>query len=155
MKKWLTIIFTILFVLVVDLTTKHFLFSVNYYNLIPNVISISSNGGNTGAAFGVFSGKTISLIIVSILLIIVLFIFNYYIKKKTVFYCISFGLIVGGALGNLYDRIVLGYVRDFIYLDFWPSYPIFNIADCCLCVGVLMLAIYLLFFMERKNETKV
>ena len=73
MKKyfnWIIIISTILCVLVADLVTKHFLFSVEYYNLIPGVISVATNGGNTGAAWGMFSGKTLMLIIVSVLMII-------------------------------------------------------------------------------------
>ncbi len=152
MKKWLTIIFTITFVLVADLTTKHFLFSVSYFNLIPKVISVSSNGGNTGAAFGVFSNKTMLLIIVSSVLIIGLFIFNFFARNNSIFYCIGFGLTVGGAVGNLVDRVMLGYVRDWIYLDIFPNFPTFNLADSCLCVGVIMLAIQILFVMPKRAE---
>ena len=155
MKKYLNCIkicLTIILVLVADLVTKHFLFSVEYFNLIPGVISVASNGGNTGAAWGIFSGKTIMLIIVSILMIIALFFFNYFLKKKNTFYCIGFGFIIGGALGNLIDRIMLQYVRDFIYLDFWPSFPTFNVADSFLCVGALMVAIFILFMSGEKNE---
>ncbi len=152
MKKWFIIIFTILFVLVADLTTKHFLFNVEYFNLIPNVISIATNGGNTGAAWGIFSGKTILLIVISVLMIIALFVFNFFVKNKSIFYCLSFGFIIGGAIGNLVDRIWLNYVRDFIFLDFMPSFPIFNLADSFLCVGAFMLAIYILFMSGEKRE---
>ena len=152
MKKFLIITFTIICVLVADLTTKHFLFSVEYFNLIPNFISIANNGGNTGAAWGIFSGKTLTLIITSIIMIVALLIFNYFVKKKTAFYCVSFGFIIGGALGNLFDRITLQYVRDFIFLDFWPSFPIFNLADSFLCIGAVMLAIHVLFLSEKKSD---
>jgi len=152
MKNWFKIIFTIVFVLVVDLTTKHFLFEVNYHNLIPNVLSIATNGGNTGAAWGVFSGKLIFLIIASVGMILVLFAFNHFVKNKNTWYCLSFGFVVGGAVGNLIDRIALNYVRDFIYLDFWPSFPIFNLADSFLCVGAVMLAIFILFMSGKKSE---
>lgn len=152
MKKWFWIIFTIICVLVVDLTTKHFLFNVEYFNLIPNVLSIATNGGNTGAAWGILSGNTLLLIVISVVLICALFVFNYYVKNKNVFYCISFGLIVGGAVGNLVDRIVFHYVRDFIFLDFMPSFPVFNIADSCLCVGVCLMAIFMIFMSEKKSE---
>ena len=135
MKKVLNIITTIILVLVVDLTTKHFLFNVQYFNLIPNVISIASNGGNTGAAWGIFSGKTWQLVLVSVVMVVALLIFNSFVKNKNAFYCIGFGLVIGGALGNMIDRIMLSYVRDFIFLDFWPTFPTFNIADSCLCVG--------------------
>lgn len=152
MKKWFIISVTIISVLVIDLITKHFLFAIDYFNLIPNVISIASNGGNTGAAFGIFSDNTILLIVVSIIMIVVLFIFNYFEKERSVFYCIAFGFIVGGACGNLIDRIFLGYVRDFIYLDFWPSFPVFNFADSFLTIGAVLMAIYIIFFMGKNRD---
>ena len=152
MKKWITIICSIIGVLVIDLVTKHFLFEVEYFNLIPNVISIATNNGNTGAAFGIFSDSTIALVIVSIIMIAALFIFNYFVKTGSIFYSISFGFIVGGAIGNLIDRLTLGYVRDFIFLDFWPTFPIFNLADTFLCIGAVMMAIFILFFMGKKNS---
>ena len=152
MKNWFKIIFSIIFVLVTDLVTKHFLFDVEYFNLIPNVISVATNGGNTGAAWGVFSGKTTGLIVVSFVMIAVLFAFNYFVKTKNTFYCFAFGFVIGGAVGNLIDRIALGYVRDFVFLDFMPTFPVFNLADSFLCVGAVMLAIYILFMSGKKNE---
>ena len=152
MKNWLKIITTIILVLVADLVTKHFLFKVEYFNLIPNIVSVASNGGNTGAAWGIFSGKTIWLIIVSLIMILALFVFNYFVKEKNTFYCLSFGFIIGGALGNLIDRIALKYVRDFIFLDFFPTFPTFNLADSFLCVGAIMMAIYILFIQGKKSE---
>lgn len=153
MKKWIIIISTILFVLVADLVTKHFLFDIKYFNLIPNVISIATNGGNTGAAWGMFSGKIIGLVIASVLMIVALFVFNHFVKNKTNFYCISFGFIIGGAVGNLIDRIWLNYVRDFIFLDFFPSFPIFNLADSFLCIGAVMLAVHILFLTGKKSDS--
>lgn len=150
MKKFFIILFTIILVLVADLTTKHFLFNVEYFNLIPNVISVASNGGNTGAAWGLFSGKTLGLVIASVVMIIALLIYNYFVKNKSKFYCISFGFILGGAIGNLFDRVAFQYVRDFIFLDFWPSFPVFNLADTFLCIGAVMLAINILFLQEKE-----
>ncbi len=152
MRKFITIVLTIILVLVADLTTKHFLFDVEYFNLIPNVISIATNGGNTGAAWGIFSGKTATLIITSVIMIVALLIFNHFVKNKNIFYCISFGFIIGGALGNLFDRATLQYVRDFIFLDFWPTFPVFNLADSFLCVGAVMLAVHMLFMSEKKSD---
>ncbi len=152
MKNFIRIVTTIILVLVVDLTTKHFLFDVQYFNLIPNIISVATNGGNDGAAWGIFSGKVWQLVLISIIMIIGLLIFNHFVKNKNKFYCISFGLVIGGALGNMYDRITLGYVRDFIFLDFMPNFPVFNIADSCLCVGVVMLALFIIFKTDAKND---
>ncbi len=154
MKKFIVSLVTIICVLVADLVTKHFLSAVDYYNLIPGVISIATNHGNTGAAFGMFEGKTLALIIVTIIMLIALFIYNHYVKNKTIFYCLSFSFVVGGAVGNLIDRCVLGHVRDFLYFDFWPSFPIFNIADSFLCIGCAMLAIFILFLQNKQEKSK-
>ncbi len=151
-KHWIIIFSVITFVLVADLVTKHFLFDVEYFNLIPKVLSIATNGGNTGAAWGIFSGKTLLLVLVSIGMILALFVFNHFVKNKSVFYCIAFGFVIGGAVGNLVDRIALSYVRDFIFLDFFPTFPVFNLADSFLCVGAVMLAIFILFMSNKKEE---
>ncbi len=150
MQKKIITFSVIAIVLVIDQITKHFLFSVEYFNLIPKILSIQTNGGNTGAAWGIFSGNTIMLIVVSLVLIAALCVFNYFNKNKTIFYSISFGFVMGGAIGNLIDRLVLGYVRDFIFLDFLPNFPIFNLADSFLCIGAIMLAIYILFSGKKK-----
>lgn len=152
MKNWIKIIATIVIVLVIDLVTKHFLFNVEYFNLIPNVISVATNGGNDGAAWNIMSGKIVTLIMISVIMIVALFIFNHTVKNKNTFYCLAFGFIIGGALGNLIDRITLQYVRDFIFLDFWPTFPIFNLADTFLCIGTAMLAIFIIFFNNKKEN---
>ncbi len=154
MKKFIVSLFTIIIVLVADLVTKHFLSAIEYQNLIPGVISIATNHGNTGAAFGILQGKTLALVIVSVVMIVALFVFNYFVKGKNTFYCIAFGFVIGGAVGNLIDRIALHYVRDFIYLDFFPSFPIFNLADSFLCIGAIMLAIFILFMQGKKGKTE-
>ena len=154
MKNFIKILFVIILVLVADLVTKHFLFHVDYFNLIPGVLSISTNGGNDGAAWGILSGETVTLIIVTIVMIIALCVFNFFIKKKNMFYCLSFGFILGGALGNLIDRIMLGYVRDFIFLDFMPTFPIFNVADGFICIGAIMMVLFIIFTPSKKKEEK-
>ena len=152
MKNWIKIITAIVFVLVADLLTKHFLFNIEYFNLIPGVVSISGNVQNTGAAWGMLSGKRVLLIVVSVLMIAVLLVFNHFVKNKNTFYCFAFGFVIGGAIGNLVDRILFQYVRDFIFLDFFPTFPVFNVADSFLCVGAVMLAIFILFMQGKKNE---
>lgn len=154
MKKFFVSLITIIIVLVADLVTKHFLSNIEYYNLIPNVISIATNNGNTGAAFGILQGKTIVLIVVSAIMIVALFVFNHFVKNKNILYCVAFGFIIGGALGNMVDRIWLHYVRDFIYLDFMPNFPIFNLADSFLCIGAVLLAIFILFMQGKTKEQK-
>ncbi len=152
MKKLLKIIFTIVFVLVVDLTTKHFLFNVEYFNLIPGVISIMGGVKNTGAAWGILGGNVAVLIVITAVMVAALMLFNHFVKNKNTFYCLAFGFIIGGAIGNLIDRVVFQYVRDFIFLDFFPTFPVFNMADSFLCVGAVMLAIFILFMNKEKHE---
>lgn len=65
----------------------------------------------------------------------------------------ALALILGGALGNLWDRILLGYVRDFIsvYYGSW-HFPVFNVADMGISIGAAMLVIELLFFAEKDGD---
>lgn len=99
---------------------------------------------NTGAAYGILGGQTTLLIVVSIVMVALIILYNYFHKNKSIYYCVSIGLILGGAIGNLIDRIFLGYVRDFIKFSFFSF--TFNIADACLTIGVIMFLVYLLFF---------
>ena len=98
---------------------------------------------NMGAAWSIFSGERLGLIIVS--LIIICFIVYYILKNKPKdrLEKIGYAMILGGAFGNLFDRIIYGYVIDF--LDFYIfnyDYPIFNLADSFIFVGVVLLVIY-------------
>jgi signal peptidase II len=99
------------------------------------------HGLNTGSAFGLFSGFTSLLIIVSIVGIGVVL---YYFQQQqitVIWYRLSIGLVVGGALGNLADRLKDGAVVDFISVGWWPA---FNVADSSISVGMVLLIITLL-----------
>src|SRR5205085_3171908 len=58
--------------------------------------------------------------------------------------CTALGLILGGTIGNLFDRVVFGGVRDFLYF-YWIEWPVFNVADCCLVCGAILLLAQALF----------
>ena len=89
---------------------------------------------NTGAAFGILKGQTTLLIWVSIIIVgIILFYLDKIADDKV--RCIAASLILGGALGNMVDRIFLGHVRDFISIGIWPS---FNIADAVITMGIIV-----------------
>lgn len=142
------------FSILVDLLSKIFTDGKFGINIIGEFLKFNSTH-NYGAAYGIFSGQGIGLIIVTSVILVVILIYNYFHKNKTILYSISAGLIIGGAIGNLIDRIFLGYVRDFI------KFSIFNftcnIADICLTFGVILFAIYLLFFdmkLLKKNNKK-
>jgi signal peptidase II len=68
---------------------------------------------------------------------------------------IALGLVLGGAIGNVFDRVAFGYVRDFILVYYWPGkdWPAFNVADSGICVGAIYLAVYATFF-APKDEGK-
>lgn len=101
---------------------------------------------NKGAAFGIFQGKTVLLVLVTIFVMVG--VIYYFIKYKPTsrFLRVGMALIVSGALGNLYDRIFYKYVVDFILIHYKNIYyyPTFNIADILVVVGTIILAIFLL-----------
>lgn len=111
---------------------------------------------NSGAAWGIFSGRQIFLIIISII-VIALFIAFYVLRlrkfkdKISLWLSVSLGFIAGGCFGNLIDRIAFGYVRDFINFDFM-NFPVFNVADICLTVGIILLFIYFIFFYSKEEK---
>ena len=124
--------------------------SLSTLSVIPGVLSFIF-AKNKGVAFSMLYGKRLFIIIVSLIL---LFILLYIIKKDlkdgiNKLKITSYGMILGGVLGNLFDRIIRGYVVDYIAVF---SFPIFNIADICITVGVFLLVIEILFFENKKKE---
>lgn len=107
--------------------------------------------GNTGAAFSILEGRTLFLSLVSIFCIFLLIKLSYSFKKnrRTNF---AFGLLLGGIFGNFGDRLFLGYVRDFLKFNiFGYKFPIFNIADSAIVIGVILLIIGM-FRGDDKSE---
>lgn len=105
---------------------------------------------NTGMAWSMLSGQTGLLALISAAAIG--FMLHYLLAKKpgglTSF---ALALMIGGAAGNLFDRLFLGYVRDFLnFYIFGYDFPVFNIADAALCIGVFLLLIAA--FLEEKNN---
>jgi len=99
---------------------------------------------NSGAIFGLFSGHTEVLIALGIAGAVAILVFLYYFPPVNNVGVVSFALILSGAVGNLIDRIRLGYVTDFISIhlrDFFHWFP-FNIADAALTVGIFILIYY-------------
>ena len=108
---------------------------------------------NTGAAFGLFQGHSFALSIVALVGIVVLLLYALFIYRRFPILDnrlgkLALGLVLGGTVGNLIDRLHLGYVTDFIDVGFWPA---FNIADSAIVVGVIMLA-YSLRFLARAEK---
>lgn len=106
---------------------------------------------NTGAGFGVFANHTWLLTVMTLLIII--FVVSYVVvkrpKNRVLITALSF--MMGGAVGNMIDRIRLGYVIDFF--DFTLiDFPVFNVADCFITVGAVIFAVYIIFFSDKKEN---
>jgi len=119
------------------------------YWVIKNSVSFELTG-NRGAVWGVAHGKTGFLVGVSFLALVFLLYLFIKSKKGQFWFQGTVGILLSGALGNLYDRLFHeGIVIDFIKVDlgFWPAnpWPIFNIADICICLGIGMFFILMLF----------
>ena len=129
---------------------ERFLASGETVVLIPKVIGLRLlQGGNTGAAFGILSGKTGLLAAISLIFSVGLVYVLVKKKFKNDWVCRAFILIAAGAIGNLYDRLFIGFVTDylmFLFMDF----PIFNFADCLVDIGVAILVIYLFTSKEES-----
>lgn len=93
---------------------------------------------NTGAAFSILSGKNTFLIVLSVVVIIFI-IYTSFRLPATVLTRSAVGLILGGAVSNLFDRLAYGSIVDFINFHIWP---VFNLADAAISVGVLLLIAY-------------
>ncbi len=96
---------------------------------------------NTGAAFGIFQGKSPILTVLAIVVIGFLIVYFRQSIARSIWLSVALGLQLGGALGNVVDRFRHGFVVDFINVPKWPT---FNIADSAITVGVIMLGLYLL-----------
>lgn len=98
---------------------------------------------NTGVAWSMFSSKTILVLLVSSFIILGIILYIYNNRPKNMFEKLAYSMILGGAIGNFVDRIIYGYVIDFIDIKiFGYDYPIFNLADSFIVIGVILLVIY-------------
>ncbi len=111
---------------------------------------------NNGAAWSILEDHRILLLIVTV---IALFIINKYMnhEKLSNIESISYGIIMGGIIGNLFDRLCFGYVIDFLdFKIFGYNYPVFNLADTFIVIGVILMAIisFRKEYHERNNSRK-
>lgn len=108
---------------------------------------------NEGAAFSIFLGKRCFLISIAAVISIAILYLIYRNNPHNKLENIGLTLILGGAIGNLYDRVYHGYVIDYFhfYIGDW-SYPIFNIADCAICIGVGLFLLSSLLIKKKPAE---
>lgn len=120
-------------------------------SIIPDFFSVSYVE-NDGAAWSIFSGNRIFLILISVFALIL--IYNYFFKIKNIktVEFISYSVLIGGIIGNLWDRLKYGKVID--YLDFkifGYNFPVFNFADICIVISVILLLIDALIDKGEKD----
>lgn len=139
--------FVVPILLVIDLVSKYFASTmIKQIILIPNFLALNYVK-NFGMAWSILSGQTILLSVIAAFAIIAMIYYLLY-KKPLGFKKIAIECMLAGAMGNLLDRLFLGYVRDFIDVNiFGYDFPIFNVADCALSIGVIIL-----FIIEYKEE---
>lgn len=119
---------------------------------IPGFLSLT-HLRNTGAAWSLLEGKMIFFYVITVIVsvvIIYLLIKNY---KKSIWYSVGLSFVLAGAIGNFIDRVRLGYVVDMLQTDF-INFPIFNVADSTLVVGVICIFIYLILDEKAAKEGK-
>lgn len=140
----MTLIFTTIFFLI-DISSKYIISKIvtlgNSIDIIKNFLRISYVK-NTGAAFSILDGNTLFVTIIGIVIIIMIIWYLYKNKVNKTIDKIGYSLILGGSIGNLFDRVCYGYVRDFIDIQIGEyNYPIFNLADSFIVIGVILLFI--------------
>jgi signal peptidase II len=142
MRKWFLISAVIV---VLDLYTKHLVQQAFQYGEHLTITSFFDlvRYHNEGAAFSFLADaggwQKLFFSAISVVAIIVI---SYLIRKHQTekLFCLGLALVLGGAVGNLYDRVTLGYVVDFLYFHYQSFYwPAFNVADSAICVGVALL----------------
>ena len=129
---------------IADQVTKHVVTSTVALDDSVHVIGPLSihHVQNTGIAFGLFSGATSIVTVITAAAIVWMLVFFARSAARHPVLPAAFGLVIGGSLSNLFDRIRLGHVTDFIDIDWW-TFRIFNLADSFIVVGVLILLVAL------------
>jgi len=106
---------------------------------------------NPGAAFGIFENQRLFFIGVALVLLGVVIYFRKQLMKEHMLVQYGVGLLVGGAIGNLYDRLQNGLVVDFLDFRFWP---VFNIADVAICLGAGLI-MFDICFRRQENDSDI
>ena len=132
-----------------------------YFTYIHNYAAAFGSRFGLDKLFGE-TGTTVFFIVLTFVAIGFFAYFMYRNREKSLVYRLAFALIIGGAIGNLVDRMAFGYVRDFVQIVYFgltifgqTSFAIFNVADAALCVGVAMFLVYYIFIYKepKKDES--
>ncbi|MGP0687943.1 signal peptidase II [Priestia aryabhattai] len=145
-------------VILIDQVTKWMIVKEMYYGqsitVIENFLYITSHR-NRGAAWGILQGQMWFFYLITVVVVVGLIIYIQKLRKQDKWFGIALALMLGGAIGNFIDRVVRKEVVDFVntYI-FTYDFPIFNVADSALVVGVIIMFIMTLFEGKMKKEHK-
>lgn len=143
-----------LILIIADQYTKHlavkFIKPVGSVEVIKNILRFSYVE-NRGAAFGMLRDARWVFITVTVISVAAIIWWMVFRRPESRLLRVSLLLILSGALGNLIDRVMLGYVTDMIDVAF-IDFPVFNFADCCVVVGAVLFAIYVLFVYKEPEK---
>lgn len=143
-----------LILIIADQYTKHlavrFIKPVGSVEVIKNILRFSYVE-NRGAAFGMLRDARWVFITVTVISVAAIVWWMVFRRPESRLLRVSLLLILSGALGNLIDRVMLGYVTDMIDVAF-IDFPVFNFADCCVVVGAVLFAIYVLFVYKEPEK---
>ncbi|MDP9742022.1 UNVERIFIED_ORG: signal peptidase II [Bacillus sp. B2I3] len=142
-----------LLVIALDQLTKWMIVKKMEYGesieIIENLLYITSHR-NRGAAWGILQGQMWFFYIITIAVIIGLVYYIQKMAKQSILLGVALGLMLGGAIGNFIDRVARQEVVDFVHTYIFSySFPVFNVADAALSIGVGLLVIHM--FLEEKN----
>jgi signal peptidase II len=146
-------VFAAIAIFIFDQITKRFM---EHYLLLQPDGSVSIIGEllrltyvqNRGAAFGILQNQSFLFLVVGVGVIAAILVSYRYFPKMSLLLNLALGLQLGGAVGNLFDRVRLGYVVDFVDVAIWP---VFNVADSAIVIGVAILAFHLLKGSDEQN----
>lgn len=144
----------ILIIAILDQAAKLFaaglLPSVDTIPLIQDVFHLTYVE-NTGAGWGIFSDHTWLLTVATLIVVVAAVAYMVFKRPKSVVFLTGFTFMIGGAVGNVIDRIRQGFVIDFF--DFrLINFPVFNVADCFITVGAIIFAVYVIFFSDKEEK---
>lgn len=162
MKKSKFFAFMLIFafiVIILDQTSKFIVNITIDYGfsrvIIPNFFSIT-NARNFGAAWSILWDQKTFIIVITMLALLLIIFLIFREKENTKLKSVYYGLLIGGIIGNLIDRVFLGYVVDFLDFTFFGyNYPIFNISDIAIVTSVLLICVECFFVKEEKKSQDI
>lgn len=160
-KKWwlyLVELAVVAVILIADLLTKKYFWAyletqpgLEHADYVKGLFNLSYVM-NTGGGFGIFEGNTVALAVLTFIILVGLGIYLVFAIKESEWLRISLVFIFAGGIGNNVDRIEFGYVRDFIQFAFWEDFPVFNIADSFITIGVFILIVVLILMLVKEGK---